>query len=50
MIHLSQSSKVDSVVVSLAVEKAFDRVEWPYLFSTLEILVLGEVFISWVKL
>ena len=42
--------KLDCVVVSLDAEKAFDRVKWPYLLSTLETLGLGEAFLSWVKL
>ena len=50
VIQLSQSMKLDCVVVSLDAEKAFDRVKWPYLLSTLETLGLGEAFLSWVKL
>uniref|UniRef100_A0A671Z3W6 Reverse transcriptase domain-containing protein n=1 Tax=Sparus aurata TaxID=8175 RepID=A0A671Z3W6_SPAAU len=50
VIQLSQSMKLDCIVISLDVEKAFDRVEWPDLFSTLQTLGLGETFLSWVKL
>lgn len=35
-------------MVSLVAEKVW--VEWPYIFSTLETLGSGKVFISWVKL
>lgn len=31
-------------------EKAFDRVEWNYLFYTLEKCEFGEQYISWIKL
>ena len=47
VIKLPQSGKADCIVISLDREKTFSQVEWPYLFSTLEILglegVLGEL-------
>lgn len=50
IIQLCQQNNLKGMVVSLDAEKAFDRIEWDFLFFTLKEFDLGKDFIEWVKL
>ena len=50
MFCTSPPARKTQIIISLDTKKAFDRVEWGYVFRTLESFGFGEKFIDRVKL
>lgn len=49
LINISQKQQQKSIIVSLDAEKAFDKVNWIFLFTTLRKFGFGESFIHWIR-
>ena len=47
---ITDRSESDEVILLLDQEKAFDRVEWDWLFRVLERFCFSNIFISWLKI
>ena len=50
VVDLTNEYHLPVVRLSLDQEKTFDRVDWPFLFTTLAKMGLGDNFIRWVKI
>ena len=49
-VELANEYNLPVALLSLDQEKAFDRVDWPFLFATLAKMGFGDNFIRWVRL
>lgn len=45
----SHNKKLKTIILSQNAQKAFDRVDWKFLFATLQRFGFGESFINWVR-
>ena len=45
-----KQKNIPTCFISLDQEKAFDRVSWSYMFTTLKAFGFHEIFINWIKL
>ena len=41
---------IDGILLFLDIQKAFDSVEWNFIFKVLKLFNFGESFIEWIKI
>ena len=50
MIQYTNKNDIPELLVLIDFEKAFDTIEWDFLFKTLKSYNFGKTFINWIKL
>ena len=50
IVHYTSNNNLPAVILSLDQEKAFDRVEWPFLHRVLAKMGFGSSFLKWIKI
>lgn len=48
LLHVVQSTNTPCVFLNTDAKKAFDRVNWSFMFAVLRHIGLGEVMLSWI--
>ena len=49
VIRYAKEKNITGLLLFLDFEKAFDTIEWPFIFRTLEFFGFGKKFVSWIK-
>ena len=49
LLEYADIEQIEAYITQIDFQKAFDSVEWDFLFKTLETLNFGQNFISWIK-
>jgi hypothetical protein len=49
VIHYANTNEADAMILSVDHQAAFDMVEWPFIYKTLEAMNFGENFIKFIK-
>ena len=49
ILHYIDNDELDSIILCQDQEKAYDRVEWNWLYSTMRYFGFGDKFINWIK-
>ena len=50
LMSYTNKNDIDAILAQIDFEKAFDSIEWSFLYKTLKALNFGDYFISWIKL
>ena len=50
LMDLTNTEAIEAYIAQIDFEKAFDSIEWPFLFKTLKTFGFGENFINWIKI
>ena len=49
LMELTNTETIEAYIAQIDFEKAFDSIEWPFLFKTLKSFGFGENFINWIR-
>ena len=50
LVEITNIEAIEAYIAQIDFEKAFDSIEWPFLFKTLKTFGFGENFINWIKI